>query len=281
VAYQADGSDGRSSLTNARFSLKKARKKQRLVTLLQNVGIEYREYQSKTKDAYTTFYCNLPLTIKVFGDEWWDVTEEQAKVIYEECTKWDGHEGDYNAYFSNSKDNCDYIQFLAMALGIRATVTREAPPSTESKRTGNCYWTRFSLKASTTVSLTHKEGPLPIELVPAADGMKYCFVTGTGAFVSRRNGRVMMTGNTGAWFQTGMINLIFTRNKVHTDPIVRNTMKIKMTKCRRHGKNTGIAGYIRYNGDTGRLELGQNIEEYLAEGGDAGFDNDDKPLKDF
>lgn len=73
---------------------------------------------------------------------------------------------------------------------------------------------------------------------------------------------------TGAWFQVGDINLIFTRNKVHTDPVIKNTTKIKMSKCRRHGKNTGIAGYTYYNGNTGRLELGQDLEMLLEEAAD-------------
>lgn len=82
---------------------------------------------------------------------------------------------------------------------------------------------------------------------------------------------------TGAWFQTGMINLIFTRNKVHDNPIVRNTSRIKMSKCRRHGKNTGVAGYIYYNGDTGRLERGRSPEE-IMETADEG---DDAPINSF
>lgn len=85
---------------------------------------------------------------------------------------------------------------------------------------------------------------------------------------------------TGAWFQTGMINLIFTRNKVHDNPIVRNTTKIKMSKCRRHGKNTGIAGYIYYNGDNGRLELGVSPEETLSQVEETGG-NKDVPLNTF
>lgn len=82
---------------------------------------------------------------------------------------------------------------------------------------------------------------------------------------------------TGAWFQTGMINLIFTRNKVHDNPIVRNTTKIKMSKCRRHGKNTGIAGYIYYNGENGRLERGCSPEEILS----AEEEGNDAPINSF
>ena len=75
-----------------------------------------------------------------------------------------------------------------------------------------------------------------------------------------------------------MINLIFTRNKVHENPIVKNTTKIKMSKCRRHGKNTGIAGYIYYNGETGRLELGRSPESILEEQGDF---EDNGPINSF
>lgn len=281
VAYQADGFTRVSSTGRTGFSLKKERKIKRLKMLLNRAGIPYKEGGKVEEKETVDIYCNLPRTDKTFSGDWWEVTKEQAKVIYEECTKWDGHEGSFNAYFSNSKENCDYIQFIAMALGVRATVNREASPlDNKSKRTGNCYWCRFSLKADSTVSMTHKDGPIPIEKVEAEDGLKYCFVTSTGAWVSRRNGRIMMTGNTGAWFQVGMINLIFTRNKVHENPVVRNTTKIKMTKCRRHGKNTGVAGYIYYNGDTGRLELGQDPESILTS--EAGFeDMDDKPINSF
>lgn len=68
---------------------------------------------------------------------------------------------------------------------------------------------------------------------------------------------------TGAWFQVADINLIFTRNKVHDHPIVRNTTGVKMSKCRRHGKNTGPVGWIYYNPDTGRLEEGTDPETTL------------------
>jgi KaiC/GvpD/RAD55 family RecA-like ATPase/Zn ribbon nucleic-acid-binding protein len=83
----------------------------------------------------------------------------------------------------------------------------------------------------------------------------------------------------GSWFQTSMINMLLMRNKVHTNPIVRNTTTIKMSKCRRHGKNTGIAGYTFYNGDTGRLELGVNPEDYLDDDVDTDhtFDHEELP----
>jgi hypothetical protein len=67
----------------------------------------------------------------------------------------------------------------------------------------------------------------------------------------------------GVWFQTAMNNVMLMRDKSHSNDIVRNTTKIKLTKCRRHGKNTGVAGFTYYNGETGRLELGQDPTEVL------------------
>ncbi len=58
---------------------------------------------------------------------------------------------------------------------------------------------------------------------------------------------------TGAFFQISMNNILLMRNKVDPDPVKKNLTKIKMSKCRRHGKSTGIAGFAWYNGDTGRL----------------------------
>lgn len=59
---------------------------------------------------------------------------------------------------------------------------------------------------------------------------------------------------TGAYFQISMNNIILTRNKVDPDPVKKNLTRIKLSKCRRHGKSTGVVGYTWYNGDTGRLE---------------------------
>ena len=86
----------------------------------------------------------------------------------------------------------------------------------------------------------------------------------------------------GVWFQTAMNNIMLMRNKDHEHPVVRNTTKLKLTKCRRHGKNTGLAGYTYYNGETGRLEYGCSPEEILeGEERDDELEFDDKPVNGF
>lgn len=74
----------------------------------------------------------------------------------------------------------------------------------------------------------------------------------------------------GVWFQTSMINLLLTRNKVHPIQEIKNTTTIKMSKCRRHGKSTGIVGWVYYNGNTGRLEKGRDPKELEELYGDIG-----------
>lgn len=79
----------------------------------------------------------------------------------------------------------------------------------------------------------------------------------------------------GVWFQTSMLTVLLTRNKVHDNSIIRNTTTVKMSKCRRHGKNTGIVGWTYYNGDTGRLERGispKELEELECDGESGDFD---------
>lgn len=57
----------------------------------------------------------------------------------------------------------------------------------------------------------------------------------------------------GAFFQISMNNILLMRNKVDPDDVKKNLTKIKLSKCRRHGKSTGVAGYAYYNPETGRL----------------------------
>lgn len=76
----------------------------------------------------------------------------------------------------------------------------------------------------------------------------------------------------GVWFQTSMINILLTRNKVHKIDQIKNTTTIKMSKCRRHGKSTGVVGWAEYDSITGRLKKGQSPEELEKLYGDTDID---------
>lgn len=108
--------------------------------------------------------------------------------------------------------------------------------------------------------------------------------SGSGAVANSTGGDICEEDikGSGVWFQTAMNNVMIMRNKEHDNFTIRNTSKLKLTKCRRHGKNTGIAGFTYYNGDTGRLEYGYSPEEILeGEERDDELEFDDKPLNNF
>jgi hypothetical protein len=66
---------------------------------------------------------------------------------------------------------------------------------------------------------------------------------------------------TGAWIQNGMNNIVLMRDKLNDNDLIKNTTKVKLTKCRRNGKETGVCGYILYDVDTGRLVKGRDPED--------------------
>lgn len=64
--------------------------------------------------------------------------------------------------------------------------------------------------------------------------------------------------------QTSFNTIIFERDKVNEDEVVRNTSFFTIWKCRRLGKATGQAGSVFYNSETARLEKGMSAEEMEA-----------------
>ena len=73
----------------------------------------------------------------------------------------------------------------------------------------------------------------------------------------------------GSIFQTSNTNILLMRDKENADPIIRNTTKVMVSKCRRTG-NTGPGGWWFYNKDTSRIEKGSDPHHQ------EGFDEDDK-----
>jgi hypothetical protein len=84
--------------------------------------------------------------------------------------------------------------------------------------------------------------------------------------------------------QVAFNTIILERDKVNEDPIVKNTTRITIWKCRRTGM-TGEAGTYFYDHQKGRLEKGMSSEDYnrLQEDGGSGGDEWTKAdaAKDF
>ena len=69
----------------------------------------------------------------------------------------------------------------------------------------------------------------------------------------------------GAWIQNSMNNIILMRNKQADNEELKNTTKVKLAKCRRNGPGTGVAGYVLYDVETGRLGIGRPTLDILEE----------------
>lgn len=71
----------------------------------------------------------------------------------------------------------------------------------------------------------------------------------------------------GAINQIAFNTILLSRDKMAEDDYARNSTMIQVVKCRRTGM-TGMAGWLYYNSQTGRLERGEAPEHHAAEAED-------------
>lgn len=181
VAVLADGSFHPSvpDSKNVRVTVKKERKKTRMVQLLAAAGIEYTTHVPAPGFVSYKFYA--PWRSKTYID-FWEASENQLAVIYDEVFKWDGHEyaSGRRAYYSNNKEDVDFIQYVANTRGDRARI---------------CY-----NRGNWHCEVPATQGPLHVRGVNVRrsghTGMKYSFSVPSTYLVVRRNDRVVVSGNT-------------------------------------------------------------------------------------
>jgi hypothetical protein len=111
------------------------------------------------------------------------------RLLFDALMEGDGNWYAENAgsYSTTSAQLADDFQMLASTLGIATTTSR---PRLGSKSNRLQY--RVHLRRSTTMGATFQQGN--IQTVPY-DGMVYCLTVPTGAYLTRRNGKVAITGN--------------------------------------------------------------------------------------
>lgn len=202
VAIYADGYyDGQKIVV----SFKKERKKNRFRTLLRKCDIGWTE-RNIYNTQYTYFYVHpVPsilewFTDKQFTKKWYDCTDNQLKIIINECVYWDGSVEEGNrlgAYYSSKKEEIDFIQFALHRLGYRATISNNNS-SNSNKPSYRVRWTKRNVH-----NLKHAK----VESYPAIDNRSYCFTVPSGLLVLRRNGKIFITGNCNQ-FMIGLSRLI-------------------------------------------------------------------------
>lgn len=210
VAVIADGSFYSTSHSNrCRVHLKKERKKQRLVMLLQNCNISY-DVHNSANEGYTDYYFYAPLRLKFYPTDWYNCTNEQYKIIVDEYKYWDGnYETKGNrlpSYSTTNKSDADFMQFAFAVCGLRSVI-RVNNRTGQQYNTNNKEYTRksveYSVSPTTRNTVRLNNDPRPnhkqTEFTPyqTKDGYKYCFTVPSHMLVLRRNNRIFVTGNSG------------------------------------------------------------------------------------
>lgn len=210
VAVFADGSISRNKENKANYcsiNLKKERKKERLVMLLEKNNIKYKRFEHK--DNYSLFAFYMDNKDKHFTWDWFlNSSYSQKEIIFDELRYWDGNirkgYGDEVgiSFSSIHKEEIDVIQMIANTLGYRATIkTRKED---RYKTTGYSYEIYFSKTDIMCKVVSQKNNFETIKKVDKGQYM-YCFTTQSGYFLIRQNNKLYISGNSGKSFTSKQI----------------------------------------------------------------------------
>lgn len=194
VAVCADGSFALQTTNHCRMALRKDRKKARIRELMNRCGIEFTEttYDNRPTESRFSFYA--PSNNKTLS-AYWNASPAQLSIIADEILQWDGWEDQYGSwvYTSTNYDDIDFASYLFSSQGRRSSFYCDDREDTGWKP----IWRISGAKNGGFAGLRYSNNKSPIEIIPSADGRKYCFTVSTGFFVTRRNDCVAVTGNSG------------------------------------------------------------------------------------
>ena len=198
VAMQADGSWQHSAdikTHGARFGFSKLRKAERLTSILEELGVEYTySYQDGGKYSFHlpigSELCELAYSYlgpeKVFGSIFFTLDGKSLSTFFNELRYWDGTDYGENKwmYFSTNEANVQMIQDLAPLANVHVSVHSQAG----WKSTKRHYRVVITKKVHHSVHL-HTWGEVDYE------GSVYCVTVPSSYFLTRRDKKVMVTGN--------------------------------------------------------------------------------------
>lgn len=190
VSVYADGTwNGDRIIVN----VKKDRKKERIEKLLKEANIGYsRRDIYNTQCSIFSFYAPIAqkewFVDKQFTSKWLNCSDEQAKIVIDECVYWDGsiEEGNrLGAYYSSKKQEIDILQFLLARIGYRSTISDNTSAVTKVP-SYRLRWTERNV---------HNLEFAEISDYQTTDGKSYCFSVPSTLLILRRNGKIFITGN--------------------------------------------------------------------------------------
>lgn len=217
IAIQADGSESfwtnregeklnrgkTSDCKTYRISVKKDRKKQRLIDVLDRTGYTYRILDAN-KEEYLTVSIDIPVSdvscnLKSF--DWVDLSNKSHKYCEEfvkELTEWDGYKlgGTGSLGYSNTNKSCvDIAQAIGMLAGYDTKVKKYED---NRKETFNDIYKVSFIKANEWVSIPTGGHDINKRVRPDKTQYKgkiYCVSVDSGAIITRYNDRVLISKN--------------------------------------------------------------------------------------
>lgn len=226
VAVFADGCYVNKKENNyVRISVKKQRKVERIISILNRLNKQYTI--NKSKNGYTKIHFHVPFYAKHFPDSWYNCSYKQLEIISEEVMYWDGTFSSRERYTTSNKKDADFIQFVFTSVGYKASI--EIRDRTGEKNIiNNKGYIRKSIMYTVARSKINKIsmsvetradrnfGKTQIEKYKTKDGFEYCFNVPSHLLVLRRNNRIFITGNCGKSMSVkGIINMLEDNKKIY------------------------------------------------------------------
>ncbi len=207
VAFFADGTiTNRYKDYNGKIRVKKQYKIDRLKMLLDRNGSTYK---TSITGEYTMFWINIKIQEKVYNDYWYNCSNEQLKVIFEEAHLWDGSLiGGKKTFRTTIKETADFMQYVY-------TTQSENYVSFIKKERHNKVPFHTEYRISETLCKNKSVTKNMIKKKHMPNFMKYCFTVPSSFWVARRNNFICIEGNCG---------------KNHSDNLARAIYKDLFTK---------------------------------------------------
>ena len=224
VAIFADGGFYSPSSKKCDISVLKERKKDRLVQILESSGRDYTIRKANNGYYHIKFYPPIDGRQKTFPCEWYNCSQHQLQVIFEEVFYWDGYEKERNQYTSIFKENADFIQFVCSAVGKSSSIYKDE--RIREKNRHICYRVDWSDRILRSIVDKNKKD---IPFIQPEDGYEYCFSVPSTMLVLRRNDKIFITGNCGP-----------THILAYFDPDTADLMEVYLNK----GSEGGCALYM-------------------------------------
>lgn len=225
VAVVADGSFHTKNNTSwCRINLKRQDKKERIEQLLNNAKIKFDRKSWNSKDkGYTNYVFYSPIRFKTFPKEWYNCSQKELQIIYDELKYWDAYIGSsvngktQISISTTDKQNADFMQFVCASTGHRASIFTQDRRGQPYKTSGKTYY-RKSIEYEVFISqdnITAMSIATKINKIDSIDSFKYCFCMPSDALVFRKDNRIFVSRNSGkSTFISQCVSEIIKHDKV-------------------------------------------------------------------